>query len=141
MCSLRATVKAFQWVATGYIASKRRLRGRSSTWTLVPVELEHFPEGLRPAQERLDPDYPPAVPRRRDGDIIRHPSEDLRDLGARGRDLDLNGAAERLRATPSPPPPSSSNVIDRSRVPPARPVGRPTQAPRVPTRRRARGRG
>src|SRR5438876_6822212 len=40
------------------------MRGRSSTWTRVRVNLEHVPENLRPAQEPLDPDYPPAVPRR-----------------------------------------------------------------------------
>ena len=42
------------------------MRGRSSTWTRVRVNLEHVPENLRPAQEPLDPDYPPAVPRRGD---------------------------------------------------------------------------
>jgi hypothetical protein len=36
------------------------MRGRSSTWTRVRVNLEHVPEGLRPAQEALDPDDPPA---------------------------------------------------------------------------------
>src|SRR5438477_3742878 len=45
------------------------MRGRSSTWTRVRVNLEHVPEGLRPAQEPLDPDAPPAVPRRGDGDV------------------------------------------------------------------------
>ena len=45
------------------------MRGRSSTWTRVRVNLEHVPEGLRPAQEPLDPDSPPAVPRRGDGDV------------------------------------------------------------------------
>jgi bifunctional non-homologous end joining protein LigD len=35
------------------------MRGRSSTWTRVRVNLEHVPEGLRPAQEPLDPDYDP----------------------------------------------------------------------------------
>src|SRR5436189_5839053 len=42
------------------------MRGRSSTWTRVRVNLEHVPQNLRPAQEPLDPDYPPAVPRRGD---------------------------------------------------------------------------
>src|SRR5207253_10408865 len=42
------------------------MRGRSSTWTRVRVNLEHVPEGLRPAEEPLDPDDPPAVPRRGD---------------------------------------------------------------------------
>jgi DNA ligase D-like protein (predicted polymerase) len=35
------------------------MRGRSSTWTRVRVNLEHVPEGLRPPQEPLDPDYDP----------------------------------------------------------------------------------
>jgi DNA ligase D-like protein (predicted polymerase) len=45
------------------------MRGRSSTWTRVRVNLEHVPEGLRPAQEPLDPDDPPTVPRRGNGDF------------------------------------------------------------------------
>ncbi|HKU14034.1 MAG TPA: non-homologous end-joining DNA ligase [Steroidobacteraceae bacterium] len=32
------------------------MRGRSSTWTRIRVNLEHVPEELRPAQEPLDPD-------------------------------------------------------------------------------------
>jgi bifunctional non-homologous end joining protein LigD len=35
------------------------MRGRSSTWTRVRVNLEHVPEALRPAQEALDPDFDP----------------------------------------------------------------------------------
>jgi hypothetical protein len=35
------------------------MRGRSTTWTRVRVNLEHVPEGLRPPQEALDPDYDP----------------------------------------------------------------------------------
>ncbi len=35
------------------------MRGRSSTWTRVRVNLEHVPEELRPEQEALDPDYDP----------------------------------------------------------------------------------
>jgi bifunctional non-homologous end joining protein LigD len=34
------------------------MRGRSSTWTRVRVNLEHVPEKLRPEQEPLDPDGP-----------------------------------------------------------------------------------
>ena len=45
------------------------MRGRSSSWTRIRVNLEHVPEGLRPAQEPLDPDHPPAVPRRGGGDL------------------------------------------------------------------------
>jgi hypothetical protein len=35
------------------------MRGRSSTWTRVRLNLEHVPEGLRPAPEALDPDDAP----------------------------------------------------------------------------------
>jgi len=35
------------------------MRGRSSTWTRVRVNLEHVPEGLRPEPEPPDPDYDP----------------------------------------------------------------------------------
>ncbi len=35
------------------------MRGRSSTWTRVRVNLEHVPPALRPEQEALDPDYDP----------------------------------------------------------------------------------
>jgi DNA ligase D-like protein (predicted polymerase) len=44
------------------------MRGRSSTWTRVRVNLEHVPETLRPEQEPLDPDGPlshPSSPPRR----------------------------------------------------------------------------
>jgi bifunctional non-homologous end joining protein LigD len=35
------------------------MRGRSSTWTRIRVNLQHVPEDQRPAQEALDPDYDP----------------------------------------------------------------------------------
>lgn len=35
------------------------MRGRSTTWTRIRVNLEHVPEIERPAQESLDPDYDP----------------------------------------------------------------------------------
>jgi bifunctional non-homologous end joining protein LigD len=35
------------------------MRGRSSTWTRVRVNLEHVPEALRPQPEPPDPDYDP----------------------------------------------------------------------------------
>lgn len=35
------------------------MRGRSTTWTRIRVNLEHVPEALRPPQEPLDPDYSP----------------------------------------------------------------------------------
>jgi hypothetical protein len=36
-----------------------RMRGRSSTWTRIRVNLRHIPEELRPAQETPDPDDDP----------------------------------------------------------------------------------
>jgi DNA ligase D-like protein (predicted polymerase) len=36
------------------------MRGRSSTWTRIRVNLQHVPVELRPTQEPLDPDDPPA---------------------------------------------------------------------------------
>jgi hypothetical protein len=35
------------------------MRGRSSTWTRVRLNLEHVPESIRPGPEPLDPDYDP----------------------------------------------------------------------------------
>ena len=35
------------------------MRGRSSTWTRIRVNLEHVPEEQRPAQEPLEVDYDP----------------------------------------------------------------------------------
>jgi bifunctional non-homologous end joining protein LigD len=37
------------------------MRGRSSTWTRIRVNLRHVPEGERPPQETPDPDYDPWV--------------------------------------------------------------------------------
>ena len=37
------------------------MRGRSTTWTRVRVNLIHVPEADRPPQEALDPDYDPTV--------------------------------------------------------------------------------
>ena len=42
------------------------MRGRSSTWTRVRVNLEHVPENLRPGQEPPDPDYDPYARSTRD---------------------------------------------------------------------------
>jgi bifunctional non-homologous end joining protein LigD len=39
------------------------MRGRSSTWTRVRVNLEHVPEAVRPGQEPPDPDYDPLASR------------------------------------------------------------------------------
>ncbi len=35
------------------------MRGRSSTWTRIRINLRHVPEGKRPAEETPDPDYDP----------------------------------------------------------------------------------
>jgi DNA ligase D-like protein (predicted polymerase) len=35
------------------------MRGRSSTWTRIRVNLRHVPEAIRPPQETPDPDYDP----------------------------------------------------------------------------------
>ena len=35
------------------------MRGRSTTWTRIRLNLEHVPPDQRPAQEALDPDYDP----------------------------------------------------------------------------------
>jgi bifunctional non-homologous end joining protein LigD len=35
------------------------MRGRSSTWTRIRVNLRHVPEALRPPQEKPDPDDVP----------------------------------------------------------------------------------
>ena len=35
------------------------MRGRSSTWTRIRINLRHVPEGTRPAEEPPDPDYDP----------------------------------------------------------------------------------
>ena len=37
------------------------MRGRSTTWTRIRVNLVHVPEEDRPPQEPLDPDYDPRV--------------------------------------------------------------------------------
>jgi DNA ligase D-like protein (predicted polymerase) len=37
------------------------MRGRSTTWTRIRINLEHVPEAMRPPQEEPDPDYDPAV--------------------------------------------------------------------------------
>jgi hypothetical protein len=37
------------------------MRGRSTTWSRVRVNLRHVPEPLRPAEEPPDPDFDPWV--------------------------------------------------------------------------------
>ena len=40
------------------------MRGRSSTWTRVRINLQHVPDAVRPAPETPDPDEVPGPPRR-----------------------------------------------------------------------------
>ncbi len=81
------------------------MRGRSTTWTRVRVNLEHVPEPLRPAQEALDPDAAPvpggpgAAPRRAHA-------------GARQE------AAERAAAAAGPDDPSGGPPPGSRRAPP-----------------------
>jgi len=49
------------------------MRGRSSTWTRVRVNLEHVPAEHRPPQALLDPDFAPAAPRQ-GSDVTSRPS-------------------------------------------------------------------
>ncbi len=44
------------------------MRGRSSTWTRIRVNLQHVPDDLRPAQEALDPDDAPDLGDSESGD-------------------------------------------------------------------------
>ena len=44
------------------------MRGRSTTWTRIRLNLRHVPEQVRPEQEVRDPDDVPAWPGRRTGD-------------------------------------------------------------------------
>jgi hypothetical protein len=37
------------------------MRGRSSAWTRIRVNLKNVPEEKRPAEEPPDPDYDPAI--------------------------------------------------------------------------------
>jgi bifunctional non-homologous end joining protein LigD len=43
------------------------MRGRSSTWTRIRLNLEHVPQAMRPAQEPLEVDYDPWTSRRAGG--------------------------------------------------------------------------
>jgi bifunctional non-homologous end joining protein LigD len=47
------------------------MRGRSSTWTRVRINLQHVPDAARPAPEKPDPDEVPAPPRRHSPDRTR----------------------------------------------------------------------
>jgi hypothetical protein len=65
------------------------MRGRSSTWTRIRVNLRHVPEELRPTQETPDPDYDPAV----EWDWERKRSRADPRTGGKGRSRKSRGAA------------------------------------------------
>ena len=69
------------------------MRGRSSTWTRIRVNLRHVPEELRPAQETPDPDDDPTR-EWRDG------RRESRAASAAGREDLAAPAGRRLRAGP-----------------------------------------
>jgi bifunctional non-homologous end joining protein LigD len=48
------------------------MRGRSSTWTRIRINLRHVPEALRPPQETPDPDDDPTREWRSKGETIRN---------------------------------------------------------------------
>jgi bifunctional non-homologous end joining protein LigD len=50
--------EAAKWLAVDDVLVDR-MRGRSSTWTRIRVNLRHVPEELRPSQETPDPDDDP----------------------------------------------------------------------------------
>ena len=66
------------------------MRGRSSLWYRVRVNLIHVPEADRPAQEALDPDYDPWAGYEwpdRSGQLERAPQEaDVRTSGSADAD-------------------------------------------------------
>ena len=47
------------------------MRGRSSTWTRIRVNLRHVPEALRPPQETPDPDDDPTREWRTKGEVVQ----------------------------------------------------------------------
>jgi len=69
------------------------MRGRSTTWTRIRVNLEHVPEELRPPQEPPDPDYDPWAAFR---------AEMARDQAGKARKAEEPGfkAEERSRRAP-----------------------------------------
>jgi bifunctional non-homologous end joining protein LigD len=87
------------------------MRGRSSTWTRIRVNLRHVPEAERPEAEPPDPDYDPwrelreRWERERDGRAA-----ELRDVPEEGRPLrrSPSGKSPSRRARPDPKTRSSS---------------------------------
>ena len=67
------------------------MRGRSSTWTRIRVNLRHVPEAERPAEEAPDPDYDPWRGPAPAGARVARAEDALQLVG--GRDLQLIVAA------------------------------------------------
>jgi hypothetical protein len=57
------------------------MRGRSSTWTRIRVNLRHVPEADRPEAEPPDPDYDPWRELRERWERERARGDELRDAG------------------------------------------------------------
>ncbi len=96
------------------------MRGRSSTWTRIRVNLRHVPESERPAEEAPDPDYdprrgfrPPPRPRPA-GDDAAPPERPGR---------------PRRSAGPSPPTPAAPTEPSPSAPKPR--ASRPSRAPKT----------
>ncbi len=72
------------------------MRGRSSTWTRIRLNLRHVPEAERPAEEPPDPDYDPWRG-------FRPPPRAAREAAARDADADARDDAEAADAPASSP--------------------------------------
>ena len=91
------------------------MRGRSSLWYRVRVNLIHVPEADRPAQEALEPDYDPwagrtSRPGRSDAGIARPtPRAEVEAVGRARR------RSGRRRSRPEPSSPCRDRLADRPR--------------------------
>jgi hypothetical protein len=61
------------------------MRGRSTTWTRIRVNLEHVPTALRPTQEALDPDDAPEEFERGPGGRFRWTAAQMREWEKRNK--------------------------------------------------------
>ncbi len=86
------------------------MRGRSSTWTRIRVNLRHVPEAQRPPEETPDPDY--------------DPWRDFVEARRREREAAAAGGAAAERSSDAPPP-------RRRGRSPAAPKSSPPRAPKT----------
>ena len=84
------------------------MRGRSSTWTRIRVNLRHVPEADRPEAEPPDPDYDPWRELRERWERERARGDELRDAGE-------DGADPSVRRSPSGKSPSRRSSRRSSR--------------------------